>query len=273
VFDYLPNERDKNKKISSDAPSAQAVCRALKAKKNVMTTIPITYCKVLDPKLFKMIDDCARENGVTFLPYGLLPGAYGSYLPVMFSTIAERVDKILVQSGEDDQNNTSGWLKVFGFGTDPDKFPNTWLKDDIISYYKSAVYEIGGRLGFEFDDFKGTHEVFAAPQDLHPSFGIVKKGTIYAHRFIMTGYVGGEEKVSLYYVHKVCDDVVPEPPVANKIKITGLPNLELTLDGLVPLEECYTTSCAPTIHAIAAAVEAEPGWHQAMDLDFITPAL
>ena len=277
VLDYMPFIRDKNRAdnngINCDAQSALDICRALKTKKNVITTIPITYCKVLEPSLFKMIDDCAKENGVTYLPYGLLPGTYGSYLPVVLSTITERVDKLIVESGEDDQNNTSGWLKVFGFGTDPEKFSNDWLKNDIISYYKSAVYEIGGRLGFEFDDFKGTHEVFAAPQDLHPSFGLVKKGTIYAHQFTMSGFVKGEEKVSLHYVHKVCNDVIPEPPADNKIIIQGLPNLELELKGMIPLEECYVTSCASTVHAIPATVEATPGWHQAMDLRMIVPAL
>jgi hypothetical protein len=70
-----------------------------------------------------MIDDCAKENGVTYMPFGLLPGAYASYIPMVLSGLEARVDKIIVQSGEDDQHNTSGWVKVFGYGKDPKEYP------------------------------------------------------------------------------------------------------------------------------------------------------
>lgn len=269
VLDYTPLVRDEK---GGFTPSAVEICRALKAKKNVITTLPIYYSQVLTPELYHMIDTCAKENGVTYLPSGLLPGAYASYIPMVISGIMGRVDKIVVESGEDDQHNNSSWVKVFGYGVDPKLFPSERLKAGIVSYYVSGVYEMGDRLGLKFDDFKNTHEVFTAPEDLHPIWGTVKQGTICGHRFTMSGYVNGEEKVTLRYVHKICDDVNPEPAIHDRIHIEGLPgDVDVDLKGMMPLDESYVTSAAPTINVIPAVVEAAPGFRQAMDLPVVVP--
>ncbi|MCP5454913.1 MAG: hypothetical protein H7A30_01380 [Thermotogae bacterium] len=269
ILNYTPLVRDEK---GGFTPSAIDMCKALKAKKNVITTIPIYYSQVLTPDLFKMIDDCAKENGVTYLPSGLLPGAYASYIPMVISGIMGRVDKILVESGEDDQHNNSGWVKVFGYGVDPEKFPKDRLKAGIVSYYVSGVYEMGERLGFKFDDVRNTHEIFTAPEDLHPVFGTVRKGTICGHRFTMSGIVDGKEAVTLKYVHKICDDVVKEPSIHDEIHIEGLPgNIDVELKGMMPLDESYVTSAAPTVNIIPAVVNAQPGYRQAMDLPVVIP--
>ncbi len=269
ILDYTPLVRDEK---GGFTPSAIDVCKALKAKKNVITTLPIYYSQVLSPELYEMIDTCAKENGVSYLPSGLLPGAYASYIPMVIAGIMGKVDKIVVESGEDDQDNYSSWVKVFGYGVDPEKFPLERLKAGIASYYVSGVYEMGERLGFKFDEVKVTHEHFVAPEELHPSFGTVEKGTLCGHRFIMSGIVKGEEKVSLRYVHKICDDVVKEPPIRDHIHMEGLPgDIDVDLKGMMPLDESYVTSAAPTINIIPALVEAAPGYRQAMDLPVVVP--
>lgn len=269
ILNYTPLVRDEK---GGFTPSAEAMCRAFRAKKNVITTIPINYSHVTTPELYKMIDDCARENGVTYLPSGLLPGAYASYIPMVVSGLMGRLDKIVVESGEDDQFNTSSWVKVFGYGVDPKDFPGERLKAGIISYYGSSVYEMGDCLGFRFDDFVSTHEIFAAPEDLHPKFGTVTKGTICGHRFTMTGVVGGQEKVTLRYVHKICDGVVAEPVIQDVIHMEGVPGeINVQIKGMMPLDESYVTSAAPTVNAIPAVVEAQPGYRQALEMPVIVP--
>ena len=270
VLAYLPTGIDAKGNIDAK-PAVDSFCKALNAKKNVITTVPINYYKELHPEIFATLDDCARKNGVTYTPYGLLPGAFGSYIPVILSGIVERVDKLVMNSGEDDQHNTSGWLSYFGYGKDPKTFNSDILANYILNYYKVGVYEIAERLGFKLDDFKGTHEVFAAPQDLPTDVTTVKKGTIYAHRFNMVGYEKGKEKVSLHYVHRVCHTIVADPVIDSTIHLEGLTNLDVELKGMIPQGEGYVTSTAPTISAIPSVVEAAPGWQQALDLRTIVP--
>ena len=269
ILDYTPLVRDEK---GGFTPSAQSIVKALGYKKNVITTIPVYYSQVTTPELFKMIDEAARKNGVTFLPSGLLPGAYASYIPMVMSGIMGKVDKIVVESGEDDQHNFSSWVKVFGYGIDPEVFPKDRLKAGIVSYYSSGVYEMGDVLGYKFTEFKTSHEVFTAPCDLHPIFGEVKKGTICGHRFEMTGVVDGQEKVTLRYVHKICDDIAKEPAICDRIHIKGCPSaIDIEIRGMMPLDESYVTSAAPTVNIIPTVVDAEPGFKHALELPVVKP--
>ncbi|QZN93612.1 hypothetical protein KZE55_03450 [Limosilactobacillus panis] len=246
--------------------------KVLNAKKNCITTIPLYYSQVTTPDLYKMINDAAAKNGVTFMPSGLLPGFYASHLPLYLCNLVDHVDQLTVQSGEDDQNNTSSWVKVFGYGMDPAKFPQDKLKAGIAAYYIAAVYEMGDRLGLKFDDVKVTHEVFTAPQDLHPkAFGLIKKGTMMGHRFTMSGYVGGEKKVSLIYVHKICNDIVKKPAIDNHIYIAGIPTIDVEVQNMIPLEESYVTSAAPSVDVIPQCVEAPAGYQHVLDQPTMLP--
>ena len=269
VLDYTPLVRDEK---GGFTPSAKDICKVLKAKKNVITTLPIYYSQATTPDLYKMINDTAKENGVSYLPTGLLPGAYASYIPTVLAGLMGRVDKITVQSGEDDQHNYSSWVKVFGYGMDPEKFPQDKLKLGIASYYISGVYEMGDRLGFKFDDMQIEHTCYTAQEDLHPIFGTVKKGTIAGHKFVMSGMVNGEAKVSLIYVHKICDDVNKTPAIDNKIHIEGMPkSLDISINGMMPLDESYVTSAAPSVNVIPMVVDGQSGFLQALDLKVVTP--
>lgn len=269
VLDYTPLLRDEK---GGFTPSAVELCRGLRAGKNVITTQPLYYSHVTTPELFTLLDTAAKENGVTFLPSGLLPGAYASYLPLVSAGLMGHVDSIRVVSGEDDQLNTSSWLQVFGYGADPATFPAERLKAGIVSYYVSGVYELGDRLGVTFDEMRTSHEVFTAPQDLHPAWGTVPKGTIYGHRFVMSGIVDGEPKATLEYVHRICADAVEEPRIDDLIHIEGVPSaLDVRVTGLMPLDESYVTSAAPTVNVIHSVVAAEPGYRQAMDLPVVVP--
>lgn len=269
VLDYSPTLRDDQ---GGFTPSADEICRSLKAGKNVITTIPLYFLNATAPKLYNQLNDCAKDHGVTFLPTGLLPGAYASYIPIVLAGIMGRVDSVVVASGEDDQLNTSSWVTVFGYGMDPATFPAHRLKAGIVSYYVSAVYEMGARLGLTFDEVRSTHEVFEAPQDLHPVWGTVAKGTIYGHRFTMSGIVNGEAVVTLRYVHRICADVVVEPVIEEHIDIQGLPGLLHTeIKGMMPFDNGYVTSVAPTINVIPQVVAAAPGYRQAMDLPVVVP--
>ena len=270
VLVYTPLRH--NPQTGAFTPSAEDMVKVLNAKKNCITTIPLYYSQVTTPDLYKLINDAALKNGVTFMPSGLLPGFYASQLPLYLCNLVDHVDELTVQSGEDDQDNTSSWVQVFGYGMDTDKFPQDKLKAGIAAYYIAAVYEMGARLGFKFDDVKVSHEVFTAPHDLHTkAFGLVKAGTMMGHRFIMSGYIDGEKKVSLVYVHKICDDVVKEPAIDNHIHIAGIPTIDVEVQNMIPLDESYVTSAAPSVDVIPQCVNAHPGYQHVLDQPTMLP--
>jgi len=274
VMDFTPTEMDK---AGTFMPSARALCKVLDAGKNVITTIPVYHCQKSQPEVFKCIDEHAKAHKVTFTPFGLLPGDYASYIPLVIAGTMGRVDKIAVQSGEDDWHNTSGWVSVFGYGSDSKLYPEVngpkdLLAKFIFAYYSSGVYEMAERLDLPYDEFKTNHEIFLAPRNLSTIKGPVNKGTIYGHRFTMALYNKGIEVAALRYVHKVCHKDAPELPIANTIHIEGLPSVvDVEINGLIPDREGYVTSAAPAINIIPQVVEAKHGYIEACDLPVAIP--
>lgn len=274
VMDFCPTEMDEK---GSFMPSALGMAKALDAGKNVVTTIPVYHCKDSQPEVYEFLDKHAREHHVGFVPFGLLPGDYASYIPLVIAGTMGHVDKIVVQSGEDDWHNTSGWVTVFSYGANPTEYPELDSEKDLLAkfiygYYSSGVYEMAERIGLKYDSFKGTHELFIAPCDLETIKGPVKQGMIYGHRFTMALTKNGEEVAVLRYVHKVCHKKTPELPIDNTIHIEGLPNVDATINGLIPDREGYVTSAAPVVNLIASVVKGKPvGYVEACDLPVVIP--
>ena len=253
-------------------PTAKTLCKVLNAGKNLVTTMPLYFSQAYEPETYAILDSCAKKNSVTYTPSGLLPGAYASYIPMVCSSIMARVDSIIVESGEDDRTNTAAWLRVFSYGKGPSEINKEALEKLIVHYYSCAVYENASILGFAIDELRTSHEVFTAPVDLETVNGPVKKGTISGHRFVMEGMVNGSPKVTMRYVHKVCNQIAPEPPIRDNIHIEGLPAcIDVEITGMMPNDEPFATSAAPTVNIIPAVVEAAPGYKQPMELRVVVP--
>lgn len=274
VLIYLPNMRDKgDMRPTGFTPNAENICRALNAKKNVLTTLPVYKMKTTAPKLYEMVNECALKNGVTYVQQGIFPGLFNPYLPVVFASMAGRVDRVLVTGGQDDSFNTSPWVHVFGYGQDPEKFNAQLIKDIITSYYGPTVMEIADRCGITYDEYTEEHKTYTAEVPLDPPCGKVAVGTISAHEFIMSCMRGGEEVVGFHFVHKVCHDVQPMPPMEDSYTIFGEPTMKIKIEGMIPGTEAFATSTAPSVNLIPACVEAAPGWVDALDLPASKPTM
>ena len=274
VLIYLPNMRDEgNLRPTGFTPNARNICKALSANKNVLTTLPVYNMKETAPQLYDMGNNCALEHGVTYIQQGIFPGLFNSYLPVVVSSMAGRIDKLIVTGGQDDSYNTSPWVQVFGYGKDPKDFNGDVIKDIITSYYGPTVMEIARRCGIEYDDYVEEHRLFTSKMELNPPCGKVMPGTISAHEFIMKCLRDGKEVTGFHFIHKVCHDVQPEPPMADSYTIYGEPDLKVTIEGMIPGVESFATSTAPSINLIPQCVEAEAGWKDALDLPASKPVL
>jgi hypothetical protein len=274
VLLYIPDMRDEgDNRPTGFTGGAETICRALRAKKNVLTTLGIYHVHKTAPKLYDMIHRCALENGVTYVQQGIFPGLYSPYLPVVLASMAGRVDSVIVTGGEDDSYNFSPWVKMFGYGKDPAAFDSQALKDMITSYYGPATMEIADQVGLAYDDYVEDHEIFTAAIELNPrSVGPVMPGTISAHHFIMRCMKDGEEVTGFHFTHKVCHKLQPEPPIEDKIIIAGEPNLTVSIKGMLSPVEPFATSAAPSVNLIPQCVEARPGFVNALDLPVSKPA-
>ncbi|MFO7569922.1 MAG: hypothetical protein R6W75_09010 [Smithellaceae bacterium] len=272
VLVYLPNLLDPNDmRPTGYTPNAENICRALRAKKNVLTTLPVYHVHKTAPKLYDMVHSCALTNGVTYVQQGIFPGLYNPYLPVVLASMAGRVDRVIVTGGQDDAYNASPWVNVFGYGKDPAKFRAGRLKDIITSYYGPTAMEIADRAGIEYDEYVEEHQIFTSGVELNPPCAKVLPGTISAHAFNMRCLKDGKEVTGFHFIHKVCHDIQATPPMADEIIIEGEPNMTLTLKGMIPEIEPFATSAAPSVNLIPQCVEAPPGFVDALDLPASQP--
>jgi len=267
VLVYLPNMRDAgNMRPSGFTPNVVNICRVLKAKKNVISTLPIYAMKDSVPELYNMVNDTAIEHGVTYTQQGIFPGLFNSYLPIVIASMAGKVEKVIVTGGQDDAYNTSPWVHVFGYGKKAAEINAPLLKDIITSYYGPTVVEMADRLGLDYDEYVEEHKIYTAETYLSPPCGEVAPGTISAHEFTMKCVKDGEEITGFHFVHKVCDDVQPVPVIKDSYTIIGEPNLEVVIKGMIPAVESFATSAAPGINLIPQVVEAKAGFIDALDL-------
>jgi len=269
IMCYLPCLMKKG----SLKPSADNIIKAINAGKNVITTIPISYSRQSDPAITKMLDDAAKANGVTFLQIGLMPGLYSSYFPIVLSAAMERVDRVIMECGEDDQGNTSDWVRFFGYGSKPEDVDVDAIRRGISTYYGDGVWEVGDRIGYNLTNVYCTDEVFTTSIPLKTVRGPIPAGTICGHKFVWHGMVGDVEKVTLVYVHNVCNDRIDAPRIVERIRLEGSPSvIDTEIKGLMPpYDQSFETSVAPTIHIIPGVVAAQPGLKYALDLPVMNP--
>lgn len=275
VLLYVPDMRDEgDNRPTGFTGGAKMICRALKAKKNVLTTLGIYHVHKTAPKLYEMIKQCALENGVSYVQQGIFPGLYSPYLPVVLSSMAGRVDSVAVTGGQDDAYNNAPWVQHFGYGKDPETFNLGAVKDIITSYYGPTTMEIADQVGLEYDEYVEDHRVVTAEVELNPrSIGIVRPGTISAHVFTMRCLKDGRDVTSFYFVHKVCHKIAPTPTISDTIIIEGEPNITLSLKGMLDAVEPFASSAAPSVNLIPQCVAAEPGFINALDLPVSKPVL
>lgn len=251
--------------------NADAIARALRSKKNVITTLPLSYPWTVQPELAETIDKAAKEAGVTFLQMGIMPGQYSSYFPMVIAGSMERVDKVVIDLGEDDKNVTSSFVHQMGYGVKLEDFIGAHSKGfefAIATYYRDGVYEIADRLGWKFTKVYSSMETYTTPIKLTTKFKeTIEAGTVCANVVTIHGMVGDEEKITLSYTFKICDDLVPNPPLNDRILLEGSPTIEMKLKGYMSFE----TTTAPGINAIPLVVAAEPGFKSALDLPVIVP--
>lgn len=277
VLDFLPTKQDDE---GTFMPSTPEMVKALDAGKNLLTTIPVYHCQKSQPEVYKLLDEHAKAHNVAFVPSGLLPGAYGSYIPLIISGIMGHVDHVTVQTGEDDADNTSYWVSNLYYGKELSEIPEPDSEEDHIAkfinaYYSSGAFEIADRIGLKYDEYKTHHEIFLAPEDLDTYYGPVKKGTVCGHRFNMSLVDHGKEVVTMRCVHKVRDAQTAELPIENDIRVEGWPSyLHVPLNNVMPdnLDEGYITSAAPLVNLIPSVVDTTmSGYVEMCDLPALIP--
>ena len=259
--------------------------RFLRAGVNVVSSSPVFLQfpdGVVPAEMSDPVRNAATEGGVSLWVNGVDPGFANDIMPLMLTSISERIDEVRCYEICDyaTYNNPTVVFDIMGFGQPLDEVPML-LQPGILSMaWGSVVRQIADALDVRLDpDLTEEVERLPAPEDLTIDAGRVPEGTAAALRFQVIGTVGGKPTVVLEHVTRLRADLGPDWPQpagasCYRVEVTGEPDYTLDLQLLGSDGDHNTAGLKATamrlVNAIPAVVEAAPGLLTTMDLPLVT---
>jgi len=258
------------------------ISKALKAKKNVITTVGFMYPWATHPEMSQHLDRLAKENGVTLLGTGLDSGFIFDDLVLTLTSSQARVDRITIRHCEllmSDRPHLMGYdslliqEEMFGIGLIPEEFEKR-ISRRMVNYlatiYGESAYLVADILGWKLTKVEPRLESYTAKEPLKAPFMEIKPGTICAHKLTLEWLREKETAFSLEY------SVVAFP---EKVKDVGEPGQSIWIDGRPAcgiefkgdlVDWGLLSTAAHAVNAIPRVVEAPPGFVCLIDLPLVT---
>jgi 2,4-diaminopentanoate dehydrogenase len=211
------------------------------------------------PEAAEAIDRVCRENGVSCLGTGVNPGYLMDYLPSVLTSVAQRVDHIHVERVQDASKRRIPFQKKIGAGLTPEEFEANRSAGTLrhVGLLESADM-IAHAMGWELDEATETLEPVRAERDVTTPDLSISRGMPAGVEQIGIGSVGGREVLRLTF-----RAAVGEPGSYDRIRIRGLPELDVTIDGGVNGD---VATCAITVNAVRAVTKTGPGLKTMLDV-------
>ena len=67
-------------------------------------------------------------------------------------------------------------------------------------------------------------------------------------------------------IHKASTEILKDLPLNKYIEVRGEPDITIRLENIIPDEDPFLTSAAPSVNLIPSIVDAEPGFKNALDI-------
>jgi 4-hydroxy-tetrahydrodipicolinate reductase len=248
------------------------MCRILASGKNLVTSsfVPFIHPWQVVPAFAEQLEEACRKGGTSFYCSGIDPGFSPDALPIILSSLSERIESIRAQEifnyATYDQPETL--FEVMGFGK-PAGTPVPLLIPGALSMaWGASVRMVADALGVELEEIRQKHEVALAEESFDISCGRVEKGTVAGLRFEVAGVVRGEPRIAVEHVTRLRDDIAPDwpqgvGPGTYRVTIEGMPTMRCDLQIGFRSDDHNIDGCVATamrlVNAIPAVCRAEPG--------------
>jgi 2,4-diaminopentanoate dehydrogenase len=204
------------------------------------------------------IDRACREHGVACLGTGVNPGYLMDYLPSVFTSIAQRVDRIEVERVQDASSRRVPFQQKIGAGLTHAEFEANRAAGTLRHVgLPESVDMIAQAMGWELDDATETLEPVLAERDITDGYKPIAAGQPAGVQQIAIGMLNGREVLRLTF-----RAAVGEARSYDRIRIRGVPNVDTTIDGGINGD---IATCAITVNAIRSVVRSEAGLRTMLD--------
>jgi len=228
---------------------------------------------------------CATGDSSVFVS-GIDPGWALDILPILLSGVSAGIEELRVQEifnyalydAPDVVRN------VIGFGGPMESTPLMLLDVALQMVWAPMVRILAEALDVELDAVATEVERRPLERTIDvPRMGTFDAGTQGAFRFEVQGIVGGVPRLVVEHVTRIDDDCAPDWPTStapggiHRVRITGHPNLDVTIHGTEPGEPGAAgggnaTAANRIVNAIPAVCDAPAGPLSVLDLPAISGA-
>jgi hypothetical protein len=260
----------------------------LEAGANVVSTsfYPLLHPASAPTPMIEAVERACATGDASVFVSGIDPGWALDILPMLVSGVSAGIEEIRVQEifnyalydAPDVVRN------VIGFGGPMDTTPLMLLDVALEMVWAPMVRILAESLGVELDAIATHVERRPLERTVEvPGMGTFVAGTQGAFRFEVQGVVDGRPRLVMEHVTRIDDDCAPDWPVStapggiHRVRITGHPNLDVTIHGTEPGEPGAAgggnaTAANRIVNAIPAVCDAPAGLLSVLDLPPITGA-
>jgi hypothetical protein len=232
--------------------------------------------------VIEKVEASARAGNASVYITGVDPGFASDLLPLALASTCQRVERITCYELADyaTYDGAEVMFDLMGFGKPVTETPLLFLPGVLGLAWGTAIRMMAAGLGFEVDEIVEAWEAEPAPETYDIAAGRIKKGTIAALKFSITGLVAGNPAIVIEHVTRTRDDLRPDwaRPAAGggsyRIEITGEPSYVV---DIVPSSEhgdhnhaSIVAACGRIVNAIPDVLAAAPGIRTTLDLPLPT---
>jgi hypothetical protein len=208
------------------------------------------------------IDAAAKRAGKTVLGTGVNPGFLMDSLPLSLTAICQRVDRIEVQRVINASTRRGPFQAKIGSGMSVEDFQAKMAAGRMGHVgLPESMGMVFDTLGQKLARYESGVEPVVADRPVKTNYFDVKAGQVKGLKQVARGYTADGEFMSLTFVA-----ALEAGDEADTIKITGSPNLEVTLKGT----NGDIATVAIAVNAVRRVREAGPGLVTMRDLPIVT---
>jgi hypothetical protein len=243
----------------------------------VATGAPLIDPGSVDARRRITLESACKEGASSFLGLGLFPGFWGEAIVPVLSRLAFRCDRIVVREALSYAGYPSARMlfDIMGYGHPPDSTePLTAKPRTGGSPFNGTATIIAKALGLEVGTIESFREVATTDVELDVAAGVIPAGTVGAIKFGVRADCG-PVTIVVEHVTWMSPDVAPEWSRSEgyEIEFDGAPTLRCNLVLGTKGEDHTEMGCLATamhaVHAIPAALAAEPGVLDLADVNFV----
>jgi 4-hydroxy-tetrahydrodipicolinate reductase len=225
----------------------------------VSTTEELSYPGYTHIRQAKQIHGWAKKAKVAVLSTGVNPGFVMDALPIMLTSVCERVDRVQVERVQDARLRRLPFQQKIGAGLTTEQFQKK-VDDGSLRHVglTESIAMIADALGWTLDRISDDVRAKLATVTVASEFIAVDPGYVCGIIQDGIGYRKGQPAIRLHL-----EAYLGAPETSDAVTIEGSPNLSMKIAGGVPGDLATVSS---VVNAIPRVLGAQPGLHTMRDL-------